>query len=57
VARADAKSYPDVTNASVVVHSSKKFYVFHQRHLGKSANIDEYSSPAENAVIAASHSQ
>ena len=36
---------------------AQKFYVFHQRNLGKSANIDEYGSPAENAVIAASHSQ
>jgi hypothetical protein len=39
------------------VEPAQKFYVFHQRHLGKSANTDEYGSPAENPVIAASHSQ
>jgi hypothetical protein len=39
------------------VEPAQKFYVFHQRHLGKSANIDEYGSPAKNAVIAASHPQ
>jgi hypothetical protein len=39
------------------VEPAQKFYVFHQRHLGKSANIDEYGSPAENPMIAASHSQ
>jgi len=36
---------------------AKKFYVFHQRHLWKSANVPEDRSPAEYAVIAASHSQ
>jgi hypothetical protein len=35
---------------------AKKFYVFHQRHLRKSANVPEDRSPAEYAVIAASHS-
>jgi len=39
------------------VEPAQKFYVFHQRHLRKSANIDEYGSPAENAVITASHSR
>jgi hypothetical protein len=39
------------------VEQAKKFYVFHQRHVGKSASIEEGSSPAEDAVIAASHSQ
>ena len=36
---------------------ANKSNVFHQRHLGKSANVQEDSSPAEYAVIAASHSQ
>jgi hypothetical protein len=36
---------------------AKKFDVFHQRHLGKSAYVKEGSSPAEYAVIAAAHSQ
>jgi hypothetical protein len=36
---------------------AKKFNVFHQRHVRKSANVQEDSSPAEYAVIAASHSQ
>jgi hypothetical protein len=39
------------------VELAKKFCVFHQRDVGKSANVEEGSSPAENAVIAASHSQ
>jgi hypothetical protein len=34
-----------------------KSNIFHQRHLGKPANVQEDSSPAEYAVIAASHSQ
>jgi len=39
------------------MESAIKFYVFHQRHLGKSANSDEGSSPAEYPVIAAAYSQ
>jgi hypothetical protein len=39
------------------VELTKKFYVFHQRHLGKSAYIEEGSSPTEYPVIAAAHSQ
>jgi hypothetical protein len=38
------------------VEPSEKFYVFHQGHLGKSANLKEGSSPAKYSVIAASHS-
>ena len=34
-----------------------KSNIFHQRHVGKSADVQEDSSPAEYAVIAASHSQ
>src|SRR6266581_8159891 len=34
-----------------------KSNIFHQRHLWKSANVQEDSSSAEYAVIAASHSQ
>jgi hypothetical protein len=45
---------PDTTTA---VEPAEKFYVFHQRHLWKSANLEEGSSPAEYAVIAASHSK
>jgi hypothetical protein len=41
----------------MAVELAKKFCVFHQRDVGKSANVEESSSPAENAVIAASHSQ
>jgi hypothetical protein len=36
---------------------ANKSNIFHQRHLGKSADVQEDSSPAEYAVIAASHSQ
>jgi len=35
---------------------AEKFYIFHQWHVGKSANIEEGRSPAEYSVIAASHS-
>jgi hypothetical protein len=42
---------------TIAVELAKKFCVFHQRDVGKSAYIAEGSSPAENAVIAASHSQ
>jgi len=41
----------------VTVQPAKKFYVFHQRHFWKSANVQEGSSPAEQPVIAASHSE
>jgi hypothetical protein len=34
-----------------------KSNIFHQRHPGKSANVQEDISPAEYAVIATSHSQ
>jgi len=36
---------------------ANKSNIFHQRHLGESADVQEDSSPAEYAVIAASHSQ
>jgi hypothetical protein len=39
------------------VELAKKFCVLHQRDVWKSANVEEDSSPAENAVIAASDSQ
>jgi hypothetical protein len=42
---------------TIAVELAIKFYVFHQRHLGKSADLKEGSPPAENAVIAASDSQ
>ena len=41
----------------MAVELANKSNVFHQRHLGKSANVQEDSSPAEYAVIATSHSQ
>jgi hypothetical protein len=37
--------------------AAKKFDVFHQGHLRKAANISEDSSPAEDSVVATSHSQ
>jgi hypothetical protein len=36
---------------------AEKFYVFHQRHFWKSADVEEDASSAEYAVIATSHSQ
>jgi len=45
---------PDTTTA---VEPAEKFYVLHQRHLWKSANVEEGGSPAEYAVIAAPYSK
>jgi hypothetical protein len=39
------------------VELAKKFDVFHQRHLRKSAYIEKGTSPAEYAMIAAAYSQ
>jgi hypothetical protein len=39
------------------VEPAEKFDIFHQRHLWKSANLEEGSPPTEYAVIAASHSK
>jgi hypothetical protein len=39
------------------IKRAKKFHIFHQRHIGKSANINKCSSPAEDSMIAASHSE
>jgi hypothetical protein len=36
---------------------AKKFHIFHQRHRGKSANINKRGSTAEDSMIAASHSE
>jgi hypothetical protein len=56
-----SRTYDDPTLAALytttAVEPAKKFYVFHQRHFGKFAYVEEGSSPAENAVIAASHPQ
>lgn len=55
--RAYADPLLTVLHTTTAVEPAKKFHVFHQRHLGKSANIEEGSSPAEYPVIAAAHSQ
>jgi hypothetical protein len=44
-------------HATAAIKLAKKFCVFHQRHLRKSANVKEDSSPAEYPVVAASHSK
>jgi hypothetical protein len=36
---------------------AKKFHIFHQRHRGKSADLKKRGSPAEDSMIAASHSE
>jgi hypothetical protein len=56
-ARAYQDSLVAVCHATMAMELANKSNVFHQRHLGKSANVQEDSSPAEYAVIAASHSQ
>jgi hypothetical protein len=42
----------DTTTAA---KSPKKFNVFHKRHVWKSPGVSKRCSPAENAMIAASH--
>jgi hypothetical protein len=56
-ARAYQDSLVAVRHATAAMELAKKFYVFHQRHVRKAANVQEDSSPAEYAVIATSHSQ
>ena len=46
-----------VCHATMAMELADKSNVLHQRHPGKSANVQEDSSTAEYAVIAASHSQ
>jgi hypothetical protein len=46
-----------VLHTTTTVEPAKKFYIFHQRHVGKSAYVEEGSPPAEYPVIAAAHSQ
>src|SRR5207245_11760615 len=43
--------------ASAVTKPAKQFHIFHQRHLGKSANINKCSLPAEHSMIPASDSE
>src|SRR5207253_9728543 len=43
--------------ASAVTKPAKKFHIFHQRHHGKSANINKCSLPAEHSMIPASDSE
>jgi hypothetical protein len=56
-ARAYQDSLVAVCDATAAMELAKKFYVFHHGHVRKSTNVQEDSSPAEYAVIAASHSQ
>src|SRR4030095_14488598 len=45
-----------ICDATAAIKLAKKFCIFHQRHLRKSANVKEDSSPAEYPVVAASTS-
>src|SRR5439155_10256810 len=56
-ARAYHNSLVTTHHATAATKPPKEFHVFHQRHLGKSANINKCSSPTEHSVIAASHSE
>src|SRR5882724_5312173 len=56
-ARANHNSLVTTHHAAAVTKSAKKFHIFHQRHLWKSANINKCTSPTEHSVIAASHSE
>src|SRR5260370_17043017 len=56
-ARAYHNSLVTTRHAAAVTKPAKKFNIFHQRHLGKSANINKCTSPTEHSAIAASHSE
>ncbi len=43
-------------DAAEAVQLSKKFYVLHQRHVRKSAALEEQAAAAEEAMIAAADS-
>jgi hypothetical protein len=43
-------------DATATAKSPKKFNVFHDRHVWKSSSMKKRTPPAENSVIAASHS-
>jgi len=42
-------------DATAAAKSSKKFHIFHERHIWKSPSINKRCSPAEHSMIAASH--
>jgi hypothetical protein len=54
---AHSNSLVAMNNVTVTAKSAKKFHIFHERHFRKPANIDIHSSPAEDSMIAASHSE
>ena len=56
-ARAYHNSLLAVYHATVAMKPAKKFDIFHQRHRGKSANINKCTSPTEDSMIAAAHSE
>jgi hypothetical protein len=46
-----------VPQATAAPKLTKKFHVLHEWHAREAANVDEYSSAAEYAVIAAANSE
>jgi len=44
-----------VQHSTAVTKPAKKFHIFHQWHLRKSANFNKCSSPTEDSMIPASH--
>jgi len=44
-------------HATAAMEPAKKFHVFHQGHLGKSADIKKHCSPTKDSMIAASDSE
>src|SRR5205814_397938 len=56
-ARAYHNSLLAVYHAAVAMKPAKKFHIFHQRHRGKSTDINKRDSPAEDSVIATSHAE
>jgi hypothetical protein len=46
-----------VYHSAAATKPAKKFHIFHQWHLGKSADFSERTSPTKDSMIAASHSE
>jgi hypothetical protein len=44
-------------DAAVTPERPEKFYIFHQRHFGETADLLEYRAPAKESVIATTHPQ
>src|SRR4029450_2944914 len=55
--RARRYSFVAVHDAATPAKSPKKFHIFNERHIWKSPSANKRFSPAEDSVVAASHSK